>query len=370
MKIAMVDLKTQYQSLKKDIDMSIQRVLDSCNFILGKEVEDFEKESAAYLGIKHAIAAASGTDALFMAMLALNIGPDDEVITTPFTFFATAESISLAGAKPVFVDINPKTYNIDIEKIEKAITSRTKAIIPVHLYGHTASMEQIVKIAEKYKLKIIEDVAQAMGAEYNGKKVGISSDIACYSFFPAKNLGCYGDGGMAVTNNPELNKQLRIIRNHGDESRYTHVRLGINGRLDALQAAILRVKLPHLDNWIDLRNKKADLYSSLLKSSGVTLPYKEKNIKHAYNQYTIRLKNRDKLKTFLEEHGIASTIHYPIPLHLQKVYKDLGYKIGDLPESEKAAQEVLSLPIYPEINDNDIKFVCEKICEFVNKNEG
>lgn len=369
MKLPMLDLKAQYQGLKKEIDESIQRVLDSCTFILGPEVEKLEKEIGEYLGVKHAIGAASGTDALFMAMLALEIKPQDEVITTPFTFFATAESISLAGAKPVFADIKFDTYNIDAEKIEKLITPRTRAIIPVHLYGQSAKIERIMEIADKYNLKVVEDVAQAFGAERSGRKTGFYGSISCHSFFPSKNLGCFGDGGMVTTNDDDLAKKLRLIRNHGDEARYAHVRLGINGRLDAIQAAILRVKLPHMDKWINERIKKASLYSSLLKESGIILPYTDRNNKHTYNQYTIRLKNRDKLKAYLEKYEIASAIHYPVPLHLQKVYKGLGYEEGDLPESESASQEVLSLPMYPELADDNIKFICGKICEFMEKNK-
>ncbi|MBI5418074.1 DegT/DnrJ/EryC1/StrS family aminotransferase [Candidatus Poribacteria bacterium] len=365
MNIPMVDLKQQYENLKSGIDSSIQRVLDNCTFILGKEVLSFEEEMAKYLNVKHAIGAASGTDALLMAVMALDIGPGDEVITTPFTFFATAESVSLTGAKPVFVDIEPKTYNIDINKIEKAITPRTKAIIPVHLYGQSADMIKIIEIAKKHNLKIIEDVAQALGSEYNGKKTGTMGDMSALSFFPSKNLGCYGDGGMVITNNDELAKQLRMIRNHGDEARYAHVRLGINGRLDAIQAAILRVKLPLLDEWMNMRINKAEIYSMLLKNTSLILPYTESFNKHTYNQYTIRLKARDQLKAYLEKQNIGCAIHYPTPLHLQKVYKYLGYKKGDLPESESAAEEVLSLPIYPELPDESIEIICDNIKNFL-----
>ncbi|MBI5207075.1 MAG: DegT/DnrJ/EryC1/StrS family aminotransferase [Candidatus Firestonebacteria bacterium] len=363
--IPMVDLKIQYKNHKKEIDASIQNVLESGRFILGKEVESLEKEVARYLGVKHAVGVSSGTDALFMALMALEIGTGDEVITTPFTFFATAESISLTGAKPVFVDIDPKTYNINVEKIEKAITPHTKAIIPVHLYGQPSDMAKIMDLKNKYNIKIIEDVAQAFSSEYKGKKTGTFGDMSALSFFPSKNLGCYGDGGMIVTDDASLAQKLRMIRIHGDESRYVHVRLGINGRLDSLQAAILRVKLPYLDKNTNLRIEKANLYSKLLLNCEFTLPYKEDFNKHGYNQYTIRLKNRDSLKFYLETQGIETAVHYPIPLHLQKVYKNLGYNKGDFPETEKAALEVLSLPIYPELPEEDINFVCNKICDFI-----
>ncbi|MCK5533897.1 DegT/DnrJ/EryC1/StrS family aminotransferase [bacterium] len=378
-KIPLIDLNAQYKSIKKEVDIAIRRVLDSTCFILGPEVEAFEKEIAHYCRVKFAVGVGSGTDALLLALMAYDIGPGDEVLTVPFTFTATVEAIILRGAKPVFIDIDLKSYNIDVKKIEEKITSKTKAIIPVHLYGQPAEMDSILKIAKKYKLKIIEDAAQAIGARYSGliakekgkgkgqgkgnkeERVGAMGDIGCLSFFPSKNLGGYGDGGMILTNNKKIAVKIKMLHQHGSMKKYKHTLVGCNSRLDALQAAVLRVKLKNLNKWIDKRIEIAKMYNSLLKETGVILPIADRGVKHVYNQYTIRVKNRDKVKRLLAEEGIATAIHYPLPLHLQKAFKFLGYKKGDFPQSEQAAKEVLSLPMCPELNKLQVKLVSETI---------
>ena len=369
MKIPLVDLKAQYSSIKDEIDAAIQRVLQDGQFILGSEVETFEKEIASYCGTNFAIGVASGTDALHLALLACGIKPGDEVITSPFTFIATAEAITQCGAIPVFVDIDPKTYNIDPERIEPKITQKTRAILPVHLYGQPADMEPILELAKKHDLKLIEDCAQALGAEYKGEKVGSVGDAGCLSFFPSKVLGAYGDGGMVVTNNPEIAETVQMLRNHGCKEKYYHLIPGFNSRLDALQAAILRVKLRHLDEWNDHRQRNAGLYSELLgKIEEIEPPYIAPYSYHIFNYYTIRLRNsrgdRDKLGEYLNSQGIATAIYYPLSLHLQEVYKSLGYKWGNFPESECAQEEVLSLPMYPELSEVQIEEIVNEIKQF------
>jgi dTDP-4-amino-4,6-dideoxygalactose transaminase len=374
MKIPLVDLKAQYSSIKQEINEATQRLIEGGQFILGPEVKAFENEIAAFLGTKYAIGVASGTDALQLALLACGISPGDEVITTPFTFIATAETITQCDATPVFVDIDPKTYNIDPIKIEPKITKRTKAILPVHLYGQPADMAPIIELSKKYNLKIIEDCAQALGAEYKGKKVGSLGDAGCFSFFPSKVLGAYGDGGMVVTNNPEIAEKVTMLRNHGCKEKYYHLVPGFNSRLDELQAAILRVKLRHLDQWIDQRRQKASLYSELLgEIEDVEPPYTAPYAHHIFNYYTIRLRNpkvsRDKMKEFLGSQGIGTAIYYPLSLHLQEVYKSLAYKIGDFPESERAQEEVLSLPMYPELTSEQIEIIAQAIRDFLKQKE-
>ena len=378
-KIKFLDLTNQYKSIKKEIDSAIKRVLDSGQFIEGKEVEEFEKEIAKFCGLKYAISVNSGTDALFLSLKALGIGKGDEVITTPFTFIATAEVIANSGAKPVFVDIDPKTFNIDPLKIEKAITKKTKAIIPVHLFGQMAKMGKIMKIAKKYKLKVIEDAAQAIGAEIKLKvksqkskvmKAGAIGDLGCFSFFPSKNLGAYGDGGMVLTNNKKLADKIRLLRNHGSspKEKYLNLILGTNSRLDALQAAILRVKLKSLSKWSKERFKKAEFYNKSLKGIGdIITPLIGPNQTHIFHQYTIQTKKRDQLANYLKNQGIPTMIYYPLPLHLQPSFKYLGHKKGDFPEAEKANREVLSLPIYPELSKTEQNFVIRKIKEFFAK---
>lgn len=360
MTIPLVDLKAQYNSIKDEIDAAVQKVLQSGQFILGPEVKAFEDEVAAYCGTKYAVGVASGTDALHLALLACGIKPGDEVITTPFTFIATAESIAKCGAMPVFADIDPRNYNIDAQQIEARITAKTKAVLPVHLYGQPADMDDILRICKKYNLKVVEDCAQALGAEHKGKKVGSLGDAGCLSFFPSKNLGAYGDGGMGVTNDPKIAETVRILRVHGSKTTYQHVMHGFNSRLDALQAAILRVKLRHLDKWNELRRSKAELYTKLLsRIDGIEPPHFDKHSKSSCNYYTIRLKHsrlkRDELRKHLESKGIQTMVYYPLSLHLQEVYRYLGYKKGDFPQSEQAQEQVLSLPMYPELSDGQIE---------------
>jgi dTDP-4-amino-4,6-dideoxygalactose transaminase len=365
MKIPLVDLRAQYDSLKNEIDGAISRVVKSTQFILGPEVKTFEQEIAGYLGVSHAVGVASGTDALHLALLASGIKPGDEVITTPFTFIATAEAITQCGAVPVFVDIDPKTYNIDPTGIEAKITKKTKAILPVHLYGQPADMGSILELARKYSLKVIEDCAQALGASYKDKKVGSLGNAGCLSFFPSKVLGAYGDGGMVVTNNPEIAEKVTMLRSHGSQKKYFSSLPGFNSRLDELQAAILRVKLKHLDEWLELRQQKAALYSKLLgQIEGVQPPYAAADCHHIFNYYTVRLDrklNRNKLTEYLNSQGIATAVYYPLSLHLQPVYQSLGYKPGDFSQSEKTQEEVLSLPIYPELKDEEIEAIARAI---------
>ncbi|MFA5050682.1 MAG: DegT/DnrJ/EryC1/StrS family aminotransferase [Patescibacteria group bacterium] len=364
-----LDLTAQYKSIKKEINKAVSKILGNAHFILGEEVTELEKEVAAHCKTQYAIGVNSGTDALLLALMALEIGPGDEVITTPFTFFATAEVIAVRGAKPIFIDIDPKTFNIDVDKIEEKITAKTKAIIPVHLYGQPCEMDKIMEIAKKHKLYVIEDCAQAIGAKYKGKNVGSFGEFGCLSFFPSKNLGAYGDGGMVLTNNEKLAEKIKMLRQHGSRKKYYHETLGVNSRLDALQAAILRVKLKYLNKWEKGRQQKAKKYNqSLAKIKGISVPYLAKNNEHVYHQYTIRAQKRDELQQYLIKNNIPSVIYYPVPLHLQPVFKHLGHKEGDLPETEKAGREVLSLPIYPELPEKNQNFIIEKIKEYYKKN--
>ena len=369
MAIPLTDLKAQYRSIKGEIDAAIQRVVREGQFILGPEVKAFEEEMAAYCGTRFAIGVASGTDALHLALLACGIKPDDEVITTPFTFIAAAEVIARCHATPVFVDIDPRTYNLNPEQIELKITPRTKAIIPVHLYGQPANMAPILKIGKKHNLKIIEDCAQSLGAEYQGEKTGSIGNTGCLSFFPAKNLGAYGDGGMVVTNDPGIAEVVDILRKHGSKTSYYHLLPGFNSRLDAMQAAILRVKLKHLDEWNALRHRLTSLYTRLLSQiDGIEPPYVEEHNKPSGNYYTIRLKdsrlNRNELRKHLEAEDIETAIYYPLSLHLQEVYKSLGYKPGDFPQSEQAQEQVLSLPMYPELSQGQVEEVAAAISAY------
>ncbi len=372
MNTPLVDLKAQYDSIKEEVNEAIQRVLDSGQFILGSEVRAFEEEMAAYLGVKYAVGVASGTDALHLALLACGIGPGDEVITTPFTFIATAEAITHCGATPVFVDIDPRTYNIDPKMIEPRINRKTKALLPVHLYGQPADMEAVLALARKHNLRLIEDCAQAVGAEYKGKKVGSFGNAGCLSFFPSKSLGAYGDGGMVVTDSPEIAEKVEMLRRHGSKVSYYHLLPGFNSRLDALQAAVLRVKLRYLDDWVRLRQQKASLYTQQLSQiKGIMPPPQEKHSLSTFTYYTIRLRDsridRGRLRKHLEAKGIQTMIYYPLSLHLQDVYKSLGYRSGDLPESERAQEQVLSLPIYPELMEEQIKEVVNTITEFAGQ---
>ena len=361
MKLHMVDVVGQYQKIKPEVDAAIQKVIDSGQFILGKEVGELECQLAGYVGTKYAVGCASGTDALQIAMMALGIGAGDEVITTPFTFVATAETIALLGARPVYVDIDPKTFNIDPSRIEAAITSRTKAIIPVHLYGQAADMDSIMDVARKHHLRVIEDAAQALGASYKGKKVCTFGDIGCISFFPSKNLGAFGDAGMVVCNDPALYERLRMIIVHGSKMKYHHEILGVNSRLDTMQAAILAVKLRHLDNWNNARARFASRYNEMLAGTPVTVPYSSPVCTHIFHQYTVRAPKRDALAAHLKEKGIPHAIYYPIPLHLQKAFLVTGNRKGDFPITEQASDEVLSLPMHTELTEEQQAHIAEAV---------
>lgn len=369
MKIPLTDLKAQYSTIKDEIDEAIHRVLEQGQFILGPEVKSFEEEMAVYCGTKYAVGVASGTDALHLALLACGIKTGDEVITTPFTFIATAEAIVNCGATPIFVDIEPGTLNIDPSQIESKITPKTKAIIPVHLYGLPSAMEEITTIGRKHNLKIIEDCAQALGAEYKGSKVGAIGDAGCLSFFPAKNLGAYGDGGMVTTDDPRIAETVKMLRVHGAKRSYYHALPGFNSRLDSIQAAVLRVKLKHFDTWIEQRRRNASLYSQLLEQiDGIETPHTEEHDRHAFNYYTLRLKDprldRNELRKHLESKGLQTMVYYPLSLHLQEVYKSSGYKPGDFPNSESAQEQVLSLPMYPELGQEQIEHIVGEIISF------
>ena len=365
--ISLVDLTAQYHSIKKEIDTAVLATLESGYFILGPQVVKFEESIAAYLGVQHAIGLASGTDALVIALRALNIGEGDEVIIPAYTFFATAGTVMSVGAKPVIVDVDPQSYQIDVSKIEAAITSKTKAIIPVHLYGHPAEMGPILEIARKHGLKVIEDNAQGFGAEYLGKKTGSFGDIACLSFFPTKNLGAYGDGGAVATNDPALAERMRMLRTHGWKKKYYSEEVGYNSRLDALQAAILQAKFPHLDSWNEKRRELSKRYTEHLAPLGIVTPVEREWAKHVYHLYIIRSEKRDQLQAFLKQKGIASEVYYPIPPHLSVPCKKFGYKEGDFPNAEKAAKETLALPLYPELKLEQQDEVIAAVKEFVRK---
>jgi len=365
--IPLTDLRAQYESIKNEIDLAVKEVIAESDFILGKEVRLLEEEICGYLGVKYAVGVASGTDALALALIALGVEKNDEVVTTPFTFIATSEAICRVGARPVFCDIDYHTYNINPEKIEERITSDTKAILPVHLYGMPCEMDRVMSIAEEYNLKVIEDCAQAFGSEYKGKKVASFGDCGCLSFFPAKALGSYGDGGMLVTNDEKIASMIKMLRNHGSTTKYYYGLHGFNSRLDTIQAAILRVKLKYLDQWISSRIRNANLYAELLKDADLICPGNNSDsIKHSFNYYTIRIsKNRDLVQKRLRENGIAAAIYYPLSLHVQEVCKDLGYKKGNFPVAEQAQEEVLSLPMYPELTEEQIKKIVKVIKEIV-----
>jgi len=376
-KVSLLNLKLQYQSIREEVLREIEKLCDKQSFILGENVAGLENEIAQYCHTKYAIGVASGTDAILLALLAADVGPGDKVVTTPYTFFATAGSIARLNAIPVFVDIEPDTFNIDPNKLEDCLkklaarhSSRTtlKAILPVHLYGQCAEMEPILKLSKKYRLTVIEDAAQTIGAEYKGKRAGSLGDFGCFSFYPSKNLGGFGDGGMVTTNNERLAEKVRILRVHGSKPKYYHKFVGINSRLDELQAAVLRIKLRHLETWTRKRQEKAETYNFLFKEAGfseaVTLPVTMPENRHVFNQYVIRVKKRDNLREYLAKEGIGTEIYYPVPLHLQECFRYLGYKRRDLPVSEKAAKETLALPIYPELTSEEQEYVVNKIAEF------
>jgi len=354
--VPMVDLKVQYKAIQHEVNTAILEVLDSTHFILGPRVKELEETVAAYHGVRHAVAVASGTDALHLALLAADIKPGDEVITTPFTFIATAEAIAYVGAVPVFVDIDPDTFNIDVKKIKAAITNKTKAIIPVHLYGMPADMDELMALAKKNKLRMVEDCAQSFGAEYGGQKTGSFGDFGCFSFFPSKNLGGYGDGGIVITNDRQLADHVLSLRNHGSRKRYYHEEVGFNSRLDEIQAAILLVKIKYIDAYNEKRKKNALLYNKYLAVPGIETPSEREGTKHVFHQYTVKIRNRDVVKQRLDDGNVtASMIYYPVPLHLQAAFKHLGMKPGSLPVAEESARRVLSLPMYPELNEAQIE---------------
>lgn len=365
--IPLVDLTAQYHSIKKEMDAAVLSTLESGHFILGPQVTKFEESVAAYLGVNHAVGLASGTDALVIALRALNIGDGDEVIIPAYTFFATAGSVMSVGAQPVVVDIDPQSYQMDANRIEAAVTPKTRAIIPVHLYGHPSDMNPILEIARKHDLKIIEDNAQGYGAEYLGRKTGAMGDVGCLSFFPTKNLGAYGDGGMAVTNDDALAGQMRMLRAHGWKKKYYSEMVGYNSRLDALQAAILQAKFPHVDAWNEKRRELSKRYNEHLAPLGITTPVEREWAKHVYHLYIIRHEKRNALQAFLKEKGIASEVYYPIPPHLADPCRKFGYKEGDFPHAEKAARETLALPLYPELTLAQQDEVIAAVKDFVSK---
>ena len=358
--LPMVDLRRQYLNIKKEIDSAIGQVLDQCQFILGPNVSELEKEIAGYHEVPFAIGVANGTDALLLALQACGIGEGDEVVTTPFTFIATAEVIGQLKAVPIFADIDPVTFNIDPKRIEKKITNKTRAIMPVHLFGLPADMDPILELSRKHDLKIIEDCAQAFGAEYKGKKVGTIGDCGCFSFFPSKNLACYGDGGMVIARDPKIAERIRMLRNHGSQIRYYHDLLGWNSRLDEIQAAILRVKLKRIDDYNTARRQVAELYRKYINRIGVSLPPEIAGYKHVYHQFTMRSKERDRIAAALQKNEVASAVYYPVPLHKQAVFSRLPCH-SDLVDSEICAAEVLSLPIFPELAEDEIRHVAEVI---------
>ena len=372
--LPLVDLKRQYASIQQEMDEKISGVLKSTAFILGPEVREFEKDFSAFCGTEHAVGVSSGTEALSLALLALSVGRDDEVVTTPNTFIATAGAISHVGAQPVLVDVDPESYNIDASLVEGAITKRTKAIIPVHLYGQPSEMEAILQVAKRHNIKVIEDACQAHGAEYRGRRVGSFGDIAAFSFYPGKNLGAYGDGGAVVTDKGELAERIRLLRDHGSPKKYYHEIIGYNSRLDEIQAAVLRVKLRYLNEWNEKRRKNANIYSEYLQELAdkdlVVTPQEMSWAKHVYHLYVIQVEEglRDKLIEYLNARGIGAQIHYPIPIHLQKAYKHLGYNQGSFPVAEKLAKRIISLPMFPELERQEIEYIARGIRAFFKQN--
>lgn len=361
--INLFDLKKQYLPIKEEVDEAIEKVLENTSFVLGKEVKQFEKNFADYCGTKHCLGVNSGTDAIYLALKSFDIGPGDEVITTTYTFIGTVSPIVLTGAKPVFIDCNENDFNIDATKIEEKITNKTKAIIPVHLYGQPADMDPIMEIAQKHNLYVIEDACQAHGAEYKGKKTGGLGDVGCFSFYPSKNLGGVGDGGAIVTNNQGVYEKIDLLRNHGQKEKYKSIIKGQNSRLDCIQAAVLNVKLKYLDKWNNQRINIAQTYNQLLKN--VVIPYKKENVKHVYHLYVIKSDLRDKIMEKLNLRGIFSGVYYPFPLAFQEAFSELGHKKGDFPIAEKISKQVLALPIFPELKKEEI----ERIAKTINEND-
>lgn len=371
MEVPLLDLRTQYERIKDEIKVAITSVLESQRFILGENVSRFEEALSRYLGVKHSIGVASGSDALLLSYMAIGLKPGDEIITTPFTFFATASSAARLGVKVIFADIKEDTYNLDVDSLEERITPRTRAIVPVHIFGQSVEMDKVVEISEKRGIPIIEDAAQAIGASFGGKKVGGFGILGCFSFFPSKNLGGCGDGGAVVTNDDDLAEMIRMLRVHGSSKRYYHEYVGINSRLDEIQAAVLLVKIKYIDVWNEERRSRAKYYNFLFKemnlSEFVKTPVESENCYHVYHQYVVRVKDRDLLREFLAEKGISTQIYYPVPLHLQPCFKEWGYSRGFCPVAEKICSEVLALPIYPEISPQAQEYVVESIAEFYKK---
>jgi dTDP-4-amino-4,6-dideoxygalactose transaminase len=383
--VPLLDLKAQYAAIRDELREAVDRVAESQHFILGPEVEALEREVAEYSQCAHGVGVSSGTDALLVALMAIDLKPGDEVITTPYTFFATAGAVSRLGGVPVFVDIDPVTYNIDPAKIERAVTPRTRAIIPVHLYGQMADMDPVMEVAERHRLVVIEDAAQAIGSEYKGRRAGSIGHFGCFSFFPSKNLGGFGDGGMVTANDADLADRVKLLRNHGYRPKYYNKVVGGNFRLDAIQAAVLRVKLKYLDEWTEARRRNAARYrdlfgdaglavapdspeaASLDAARGVVLPTEAADVRHIYNQFVIRSGRRDALANYLKDRKIGTEIYYPVPMHLQECFASLGHAAGDFPESERAAAETLALPIYPELTEEMVGAVTEAVADFYGR---
>ncbi len=364
--VPLLDLKAQYADIRTELDATIQRVMESTRFIGGPEVTGLEEEVARYSQTPHGIGCASGTDALLLSLKAIGVGAGDEVITSAYSFFASAGTIANAGGTPVFVDIDPRTYNLDPHRLEAAMTPRTKAVVAVHLYGQCCDLTAVRAVCEKRQVWLIEDAAQAIGSEWEGRRAGSVGDFGCFSFFPSKNLGGAGDGGMIVTRHAPMADTLKLLREHGARPKYHHTIVGTNSRLDALQAAILRVKLQHLDRWSESRARNADLYDRLFEGIAVGRPYRDPRARHIFNQYVIRVADRDGLRAFLTERGIGTEVYYPEPLHLQPCFAGLGYRAGDLPHSEAAAHETLALPIFPELGEDRLRLVAQSVREFMD----
>jgi dTDP-4-amino-4,6-dideoxygalactose transaminase len=363
MNIPLLDLQAQYMQIKDKMDKAVLDVIQGGRYILGPEVKELEKEIAEYCGTKNGIGVANGTDALLLVLKAWGIGPGDEVITSPFTFFASAEVISQVGATPVFVDVEPETLNIDVKLLESKINERTKAIIAVHIFGQMADMDSLMQLANKHNLLVLEDACQAIGAEYKGRKAGSIGHAGCFSFFPTKNLGGYGDGGMIVTDDDTLAEKIRVLRAHGSKVKYHHTDIGYNSRLDEIQAAILRVKFPHLDNWNDARREKARLYTSWLNGTAYITPCEAPEQKHVFHLYILRSKKREAVMKELQQRGISTAIYYPVPLHLQEVYSSLGYRRGDMPVAEQATHEAFAIPLFPELTKEQMEYIVATLKE-------
>lgn len=366
-KIPLIDLSRQYFSIKEEIDEAVSRVIERGAFTLGSELELFEENFARFCGTKFAVGVGSGTDALHFALKALGVGQGDEVITVPNTFVATVEAILMCGARPVFADVDERTYNIDIFQLEKALSERTKAIIPVHLYGQPAEMDEIISFAQKHNLKVVEDACQAHGARYMGKRVGSFGDAGCFSFFPSKNLGAFGDGGVVVTDSQEIAEKVKRLRHHGHVDKFTHLEPGFCSRLHNLQAAVLNVKLNYLDEWNRKRQNLSALYTRLLKELPVKTPLVHERAEHVFHLFVVRVKERDLLRKFLEERGVQTGIHYPIPIHLQPAYRDLGYREGSFPVAETIAKQIVSLPLFPEMREEEVGAVVNAFKEFFHQ---